>query len=173
MLAAELARRGRSASLIEGGGRAGRGTAFSTAEDRAFAQRAGGQDGRLGRPAGAFRGKAVEAEGYEPDDFVPRRRFGAYLRDILDEARGGGLVTVVGGSGGRQPSAAATAGRFRLADGSRIEARALALAQGNQPPEPPDFARGHLRPQLFVNDPWSDEGRAARVAASRRAAATC
>ena len=38
-----------------------------------------------------------------------------------------------------------------------IEARALVLAHGNQPPEPTAVARG-ISPELFVNNPWSDEG---------------
>ena len=45
----------------------------------------------------------------------------------------------------------------RLADGSRVEGAALALAQGNQAPEAPAFARG-VDEKFFVNDPWSEEG---------------
>ena len=36
----------------------------------------------------------------------------------------------------------------------------MALAQGNQPPQPLRAAH-EIAPELFVNDPWSDEGRAA------------
>jgi len=165
MLAAELARRGTSATLIEGGARAGRGTAFSTPEDAHLLNVPAGRMGAWADRPGDFAEK-VEAEGYEAGDFVPRRRFGEYLRGILNEAKDSGLVTVI-----EQDAASAErldAGwRVALADGSRIEARALVLAQGNQPPGTPAFARG-IPEQLFVNDPWCDEGRAAvtRVAAS-------
>jgi uncharacterized NAD(P)/FAD-binding protein YdhS len=158
MLAAHLARRGLTATIVEGRGRAGRGTAFSTPEAAHL----------LNVPAGkmsAWRDKpsdfsqAVSGEGYQPTDFVPRRRFGAYVSAILDEARASGRVTVVDGQ-----AVDATPGKdgwtVKLADGSRIRANALALAHGNQPPEPLRVANG-VSPSLFVNDPWSDEGRAA------------
>jgi uncharacterized NAD(P)/FAD-binding protein YdhS len=164
-LAAELARRGISAVLVEGGPRAGLGTAFSTPEQAHLLNVPAGRMGAWAERPGDF-ADAVENEGYGPGDFVPRRRYGEYLRDILNEAQASGLVTVVGHD-------AASAERLddgwrvSLADGSRIEGRGLVLAQGNQPPARPAFARG-IAEQLFVNDPWSDEGRAAvtRVAAS-------
>jgi uncharacterized NAD(P)/FAD-binding protein YdhS len=102
---------------------------------------------------------AVENEGYGPGDFVPRRRFGAYVSAILDEARTSGRVTVVDGQA-VDAAPGEDGWTVTLADGSRIGARSLALAHGNQPPEPLRVAEG-ISPNLFVNDPWSDEGRAA------------
>lgn len=165
MLAAELARRGLRSLLVEGGARAGRGTAFSTEEQAHLLNVPAGKMGAWADRPDDF-AKAVEAEGYEPGDFVPRNQFGAYLRTILDEARAGGLVTLVAGSA----IAAERSGdgwSLELEDGSRIVARALVLAQGNQPPGIPGFARG-VAERLFVNDPWSDVCRDAveRVAAS-------
>src|SRR5688572_15830407 len=93
MLAAELAHRGISAGLIEGGDRAGRGTAFSTPESVHLLNVPAGKMGAWSDRPEHF-AATVGAEGYAPADFVPRRRFGTYLRDILDEARAGGLVTV-------------------------------------------------------------------------------
>jgi uncharacterized NAD(P)/FAD-binding protein YdhS len=160
MLAAELARRGVSAVLVEGGGRAGRGTAFSTAEDAHLLNVPAGRMGAWADQPDDF-AKAVAEEGFEADDFVPRRRYGEYLRSILDEAWRSGLATVIEGE-------AVAAGRegahwqMTLADGSRIEGKALALAQGNQPPQPPALARG-IPEELFVNDPWSEMGRKALV----------
>jgi uncharacterized NAD(P)/FAD-binding protein YdhS len=164
-LAAELARRGVSAVIVEGGDRAGQGTAFSTPEQAHLLNVPAGRMGAWADRPGDF-AEAVEDEGYGPGDFVPRRRYGEYLRNILNEAQASGLVTVLGSDAA---SAERTDGGWRisLADGSRIEGRALVLAQGNQPPATPAFARG-IPEQLLVNDPWSDEGRAAvtRVAAS-------
>ncbi len=164
-LAAELARRGIRSTVIEGGGRAGQGTAFSTPEDAHLLNVPAIRMGAWANRPGDF-ADSVEEEGYAPGDFVPRRRYGEYLRGRLDEAQASGLVTVAGSDAA---SAERLDGGWRvlLADGSRIEGRALVLAQGNQPPAPPAFARG-ISDALFVNDPWSDEGRAAvrRVAAS-------
>lgn len=156
-LAAELARRGICALVVEGGGRAGQGTAFSTPENAHLLNVPAGRMGAWADRPGDF-ADAVEDEGYGPGDFVPRRRYGEYLRGILNEAEASGLVTVIGSDAG---SAERTVGGWRvsLADGSRIEGRALVLAQGNQAPATPGFARG-IPDSLFVNDPWSDEGRA-------------
>ena len=165
MLAAELARRGGTALLIEGGGRAGRGTAFSTPEDAHLLNVPALRMGAWADRPGDF-AATVEGEGYGPGDFVPRRRFGEYLRGILNEAQDSGLVTLIEQAA---ISAERVDGEWRvaLADGSQVEGRGLVLAQGNQPPSTPAFARGTGEP-LFVSDPWSDGGRAAvmRAAAS-------
>jgi len=165
MLAAELARRGVSATLVEGGGRLGRGAAYSTTEEAHLLNvRANRMSAWADRPD--HFADTVSAEGHGPDDFVPRRRYGEYLGMILKEAMASGLVTVVEG----QAVAAERADDrwiVRLADGRPIESGALALAQGNQPPGTPGFARG-IPSELFLSDPWSDSGRAAvtRAAAS-------
>lgn len=158
MLAAELAQRGVSALLIEGADRAGRGTAFSTPEAAHLLNIPAGKMGAWADRPDDF-AEAVEAEGYGPGDFVSRRRFGTYLRAILEDARQTGLVTLAATEavGAERFSAG---WRVSLADGARVEARALVLAQGNQPPATPAFARG-ISEQLFVNGPWTDEGRAA------------
>ena len=169
MLAAELARRGIASTLIEGSGRAGRGTAYSTDEAAHLLNVPAGRMGAWADQPGDF-ASAIAPEGYEPHEYVPRRRYGEYLRKILQEAMASGLVRVV-----QQDAVAAEHGgngsaggwSVRLADGSRLTGHALALAQGNQAPQAPPFARG-IDEKFFVNDPWSVEGRAAIV----RAAAT-
>ncbi len=163
--AAELARRGIASVIVEGASRAGRGTAFSTDEAVHL----------LNVPAAKMSGwadapddfvEAIAGDGYGPDDFVPRRRFGAYLSAILDEARASGLVEIVEG----QAAAADRDGagwRVTLDDGRALSGAALILAQGNQPPEPLRVAQD-LPETLFVNDPWSDAGRAAVLGAAAR-----
>lgn len=165
MLAAELARRGVHSVLIEGSGRAGRGTAFSTGEDAHLLNVPAGRMGAWADRPEDF-AKAVDGDGYGPGDFVPRKRFGAYLRAIFDEARASGLVKTA------ESNAVGTrrlGDRWSvdLDDGSNADARVLVLAQGNQPPGKLGFARA-IPEQLFVSDPWSDDGRAAvaRIAAS-------
>jgi uncharacterized NAD(P)/FAD-binding protein YdhS len=154
MLAAQLARRGLKVALIEGGGRAGRGTAYSTPEEVHLLNVPAGKMSAWADQPDHF-AEAVAGDGYQPTDFVPRRRFGQYLRGILDAAS----AEVVEQQAVRaEPEGDGWA--VELADGSRVSAKALALAQGNQPPEPLRVADG-ISPTLFVNDPWSDEGRAA------------
>src|SRR3712207_534565 len=87
VLSAQLARRGIGSALIEGGGRAGRGTAFSTPEPAHLLN---------------VRAEAMSAWPDEPDDFArragnprgfaERREFGRYLSDILDAAIASGHV---------------------------------------------------------------------------------
>jgi uncharacterized NAD(P)/FAD-binding protein YdhS len=157
MVAAEMARRGVSSVLVDNSGREGRGTAYSTPEDAHLLNVAAGRMGAWADKPGDF-AEAVAGEGYGPGDYVPRRRFGEYLGSILDDAKASGLVKVV--SGHAISAEAGDSWTVGLADGSRIEGRALVLAQGNQSPEPPVIARG-LPSELFVGDPWSDDGRAA------------
>lgn len=165
MLAAQLARRGVRSVLVEGGGRAGRGTAFSTDEDAHLLNVPAGRMGAWADRPEDF-ARAVEQDGYGPGDFVPRKRFGSYLRAIFEVAQASGLVkTVEANAVGIKRSGDSWS--VRLDDGSDVEARALVLAQGNQPPGELGFAQG-IPEQLFVNDPWSDDGQAAlgRTAAS-------
>lgn len=158
MVAAELARRGVSSLLVDGSGREGRGTAYSTAERahllNVVARRMGAWDDKPDDFA-----EAVAAEGYGPDDFVPRRRYGEYICKILHDAAASGHVTVVS-SDARSATRTADGWTVGLADGSQVQGKAHVLAQGNQAPEPPGLARG-VPPALFVSDPWSDAGREA------------
>ena len=158
MVAAQLARRGLSSIIVEGRGRAGRGTAFSTLEDVHLLNVPAGKMSAWPDEPGDF-AAAVEGEGYRPGDFVPRRRFGAYLSALLDEALSSGKTRLV--EGNAVAAEPLTHGwSIRLDDGTSLLSRAIALAQGNQPPDPLRAARD-LPPGLFVNDPWSDEGREA------------
>ena len=153
MLAAQLARREIGSVLIEGGARAGLGTAFSTDE-----------------PAHVLnvRAEAMSAWPDEPDNFArafgdprgfaERRFFGRYLRDILDQAVANGHVELVS-SKAVAATPTAEGWRVELGDGNTVTARAVALAIGNQPPEPSGIAgpaRGH-----FVNNPWSGQAKSA------------
>jgi uncharacterized NAD(P)/FAD-binding protein YdhS len=160
-LLAELTRRGVSALLIEGSGRAGQGTAYSTREPahvlnvRAEVMSARADDA-------AHFARFVEAEGGTAKEFVQRRQFGRYLLELLAEAQAGGGTVREG-----QAVAAERTDRgwtVQLAGGDEIAASALVLAMGNQPPEQPRaFAGAGPR---FVNDPWSGESRKAVQAAA-------
>lgn len=153
MAAAQLARRGIGSLVIEGGGRAGQGAAYSTTDAAHL----------LNVPAGN-----MSAWPDSPDDFVntasdgatfaQRRRFGAYLRSILDQAIAGGQAALIET---QALAAHRTDGRWQIevADGSAVAADALVLATGNQPP-------GRLRVldgagDRLLGDPWGPQARAA------------
>ena len=153
MLAAQLAQRGVSALLIEGGGRAGLGTAFSTEEPahvlnvRAEGMSAWPEDpGHFARVSG------------DPRGFAERRLFGRYLRDILGDAVASGHVELAPGN-----VMAAVSGsegwKLSLDDGSTVVAQAVALAIGNQPPEPLGIAAA--AGARFINNPWNEQAKTA------------
>jgi uncharacterized NAD(P)/FAD-binding protein YdhS len=105
-----------------------------------------------------------EAEGGERRGFAQRRLFGRYLGEILEEAVASGRAAVAHASA---VSADRADGAWQVAldDGSSIRADAVALAIGNQEPEPlRAFAEAGRR---FVANPW---GAAARAAVERLAA---
>jgi uncharacterized NAD(P)/FAD-binding protein YdhS len=157
MLAAQLARRGIASHLIEGAGRAGRGTAYSTTEAAHLLNvRAEGMSAWPDAP-GDF-ADYFSGEGGDRRGFARRRLFGRYLTAILEEAVASGLVQLHR----QRANAAAVDGdgwRLALADGSEIAASALALAQGNQPPEP--LAIAAKAGERFIGNPWSEEAKAA------------
>ncbi|QDP20129.1 FAD/NAD(P)-binding protein [Sphingomonas xanthus] len=152
-LAAQLARRGLSATIVEGSGRAGRGTAYST-EDEAHLLNVPAAKMGAGEGLEDF-AEVLAGEGYAPTDFVPRRRYGAYLAQQLERS-GAKLIDATA------TSVEWTGGQWRLAldDGRSVEGRALALAQGNAPPPSLAVAKG-LPEAMFVADPWSEAGREA------------
>jgi uncharacterized NAD(P)/FAD-binding protein YdhS len=153
MVAAQLARRGLSVVLVEGHGRGGRGIAYSTSEAVHL----------LNVPAAKMsawpdRPDDFVGAGHDAASFAPRREFGAYLGAILDEAVAGGVQLVAA-----EAVAAVRDGerwQVTLGDGGRIAARALVLAQGNQPPEPMRVGDG-VDSGLFINNPWGEGARAA------------
>jgi uncharacterized NAD(P)/FAD-binding protein YdhS len=157
ILAAQLASGGVESALIDGSGRAGKGVAYSTTEPAHLLNvRAEGMSAWAGDPDHFAR--RFEAEGGERRGFAQRRLFGRYLGEILEEAIGSGRTHLVHASA---VGAASIDGGWRLDldDGSTIEAEAVALAIGNQEPEPlRAFAAVGKR---FIANPWGEESRAA------------
>src|SRR3954447_13462798 len=134
ILAAQLARRGIASVLIDGSGRMGRGVAYSTTEPAHLLNvRAEGMSAWAGDPE--HFAKRFEAEGGDSRGFAERRMFGRYLGDILDEAVVSGRTEVVN-LGAVRASRAADGWRIELDGGEALEADAIALAVGNQEPEP-------------------------------------
>jgi len=156
MVAAQLARRGVDAVLIDGSGRAGLGVAYSTRDPahvlnvRAEVMSAWPDD--LDHFV-----RLVEQEGGTRRDFVQRRQFGRYLRAILEEGMETGCLRLV-----ERQAVSANPGEegwiVSVENGETIEASGLVLAIGNQPPEPLPLGQGSAR---VINNPWGAEALAA------------
>jgi uncharacterized NAD(P)/FAD-binding protein YdhS len=156
MVAAQLARKGIDSVLIDGSGRAGHGIAYSTREPahvlnvRAEVMSAWPED-----PEHFVR--VAEASGGTRHDFVQRREFGVYLREILKEGLDTGRLRLVE----RQAVEAEPNERgwtVQLDNGEAVDASALVLAIGNQPPEALPFAAAGPR---VIDNPWGAEALAA------------
>jgi uncharacterized NAD(P)/FAD-binding protein YdhS len=157
MLAAELARRGIGSALIDGSGRIGHGTAYSTDEPaHVLNVRAEGMSAWADDPEHFVR--AFEAEGGDRRGFAERRLFGRYLKRILGDAVATGEVDLVDATAeSATPDGSGWA--IKLSDGDKLTVGALVLANGNQEPEPLRVAQA--AGDRFVNNPWGAEARAA------------
>ena len=157
MVAAQLARRGIPAVLVEGGGRAGRGTAYSTDEVAHLLNvRAEGMSAWADDPDDFAR--AFGAEGGDRKGFAQRRLFGRYLRQILDYSTASGLIEVIEDRAvAAQPTG--DGWRVELENGDPIEASALVLATGNEAPDPLRLFDGSG--ERFINNPWGRDAAAA------------
>lgn len=91
--------------------------------------------------------------------FIPRRVYGAYLREMLELARQQhgdrltlieGAATAVTHDGGGQV--------VTLADGTLVRAGTVVLALGNLPPHtPPGLAPDQLPEGCYAGDPWASD----------------
>jgi uncharacterized NAD(P)/FAD-binding protein YdhS len=157
ILAAQLARRGVESALIDGSGRAGKGVAYSTTEPAHLLNvRAEGMSAWVGEPDDFAR--RFEAEGGDRRGFAQRRLFGRYLGEVLEQAVASGCTNLIHASA---IGAERVDGRWRVAldDGSSVEADAVALAIGNQEPEP--LRAFEAAGDRFITNPWGAEARAA------------
>lgn len=102
--------------------------------------------------------RRFETEGGERRGFAQRRLFGRYLGEILEEAVASGRTSIAHASA---VSADRVDGTWRVAldDNSSFRADAVALAIGNQEPEPLRALAGAGR--RFVANPWGADARTA------------
>lgn len=154
MVAAQLARRAIGSVLIDSGDRAGGGTAFSTRDPAHLLNIPAETMGAWPEAPADFADKS----GAGPGSYAQRRMFGRYLRAILADAIASGHVAAIVG---RAVEAKAENGRWlvKVGTGDTIEADALVLAIGNQPPGV--LAAAQVAGDRLIGDPW---GRRAREA---------
>ena len=150
ILAAQLARKGIGSVLIDGSGRAGVGTAYSTTEPAHLLNVRAEMMSAWADDADHF-ARAFEAEGGDRRGFAQRLLFGSYLRHILAEARGAEVVRAYA----RQVRSGGDSWAIELDDGRMVHAEALVLAHGNQLPDPVGAA------ERLINDPWGADAQAA------------
>ena len=157
MTALQLARRGVPSILIDGSGKLGRGVAYATTEPAHL----------LNVPADKMSGwpdaprDFAEWCGDAGTGFAERRAFGRYLAGQLDGVDA--VQTVDAMAIDAQPDG--DGWTVRLGTGEEERVAGVVLALGNQPPAPFRQADG-LPTGLFVNNPWSDEAKAAVQAAA-------
>ena len=151
MLAARLAEGGAASNLIERTGDFGAGVAYSTPFDRHLLNVRSSRMGAVEGRADAFVRwlEANHPQHADPEGFAPRRLYGLYLKDRLAavEAQHPGLIHRIGGE-----AAAIDGTTVRLADGRRIEGRAVVLATGNPAPR---TAAASSRDGRIISDPWA------------------
>ena len=100
--------------------------------------------------------RRFESEGGNRRGFAQRRLFGRYLGELLDDAVASGRTRLADASA---VAAGHADGNWRidLDNGSAVESKALALAIGNQDPEPLR-AFAHATNRLIAN-PWGTDAR--------------
>lgn len=160
MLAARLAERGQRSTVIGRDDRFGLGVAYSTPfEGHLLNVRSSRMSAVEGRPADFVDWlKANRPELADPEDFAPRAVYGRYVADRFAQARASGLIQTVQGE-----AVAVEAEGVRLADGCRIEGRAVVLASGNPAPRTTESGAS----DRILSDPWAP-GALERIGADDR-----
>lgn len=157
MLAAQLARRGIASMLVDGSGRMGRGVAYSTDEPAHLLNvRAEAMSAWADAPTHFAERFAVEGGNHR--DFAPRRFYGRYLGEILDQATATGCVERVDAAA---LSIAPDGGGWSVTtdDGRTLAADAAVLASGNQ--SPADLRSLGDVGDRYIGNPWGAAAKAA------------
>jgi uncharacterized NAD(P)/FAD-binding protein YdhS len=166
LLAAQLLRRGEPGSrvvLIERSGAFGPGVAYSSTSDAHRLNVAAAQMAPLPKdPQAFFRWSRGRSDATSPEDFLPRRLFGEYLVDLLDdcERRAAGVVTLERFADEvvalpQSPDDPARR-RLELRSGRSIDADQVVLALGNSAPGAPiGLPREIVESPHFLADPWA------------------
>ncbi|NJR79910.1 FAD/NAD(P)-binding protein [Sphingomonas corticis] len=146
---------GPRATLIERAPVAGQGVAYGTPHDEHVLNvRAANMSALPDDPGHFVRWLAERGEADAGGAFVPRKVYGAYLRDMLDRARADApdrLAVIHGEAVDLRLDAGA---RLTLADGGTIAADVAVLAVGNLPPHLPAPLAAVAGLPRYRADPW-------------------
>ncbi len=148
MLAARLAERSQASVLIDRTGDFGLGVAYSTPfEGHLLNVRSNRMSAVDGRPGDFVEWLRTHAPDHaDPEGFAPRRLYGRYVQDRLaavEAAHPGRIERRLGSAVAIEPDG------VRMADGSRVAARAVVLATGNPAPRTASALPG------VISDPWA------------------
>ncbi|MGN5373316.1 MAG: FAD-dependent oxidoreductase [Sphingomonas hengshuiensis] len=156
LLAINLLRHdGPAATLIERGDAAGLGVAYGTRRsDHLLNVRAANMSAFPDRPGHFVEWLAAQGMAADGAAFVPRRVYGAYLRDTLAAARvlAPDRLRVVAGEAVAVDGATVT-----LADGGTVAVDAVVLAVGNLAPQVPPGLEAIARHAAYVGNPWDPQ----------------
>ncbi len=146
--------------LVDPADRTGRGVAFGTTDDRHLLNVVAGNMSALPEDPGhfvAWRARQHPEASTAPLDFAPRREYGRYLQETLDDA-----LAAVPDVRLRHHRARATAiGRtrsgvlVRATDGQLLDAEAAVIATGLDAPSTAWAPEQLLGSPFFVPDPWA------------------
>lgn len=149
---------GPRATLIERADAPGLGVAYGAAHpSHVLNVHAGNMSAFPDRPDDFIHWLAKGGSADPAGTFVPRRVYGAYLRELLDAAlaQSAGRLTIEHGDvvDAVQDEAGV---RLVMADGRSLRADKAVVAVGNLPPhDPPGFDAARLSPSRYRRDPWA------------------
>ncbi len=158
LAAVHLLRAGHVRVMLIDPGRHGVGVAYSTNDERHLLNvRAAAMGGLADEPEDFLRWCRGRGLGAEPDDYLPRRLYGAYLQDLLTRfgertrlrficARVQNVLEPPNHSGVR----------MTLSDGRVLSADAVVLALGNPSPATLEQVSPSCH-AAFIRDPWAPE----------------
>lgn len=148
---------GPRATLIERAAVPGEGVAYGAAHpDHLLNVRAGGMSAFPDDPNHFVRWLEAHGERDAANAFAPRVRYGAYLRELLDQAvtDSNGRLSIAQGDVTDVTQHPAGV-RVHIANRSPLDADAAVLAIGNLPPHTPlGLDPDALSPGRYVGDPW-------------------
>jgi uncharacterized NAD(P)/FAD-binding protein YdhS len=170
LAAVHLLRAGHARVMLIDPGRHGLGVAYSTYDEQHLLNvRAGAMGGLADEPEDFLRWCLAHGLHTEPDDYLPRRVYGAYLQDLLTRFGERGRLRIVCARVHNVLEPPNHSGvRMTLSDGRVLSADAVVLALGNPSPAP----LAEVSPSCyaaFVRDPWAPEAMH-RVSGARRVA---
>lgn len=146
--------------LVEKRSRIGRGVAFGTTRDAHLLNVPAGRMGAFPDDVGGFYAWLV-ANGHDFDDhaFVPRRIFGAYLRDTFESAAAKTNATIeLHDDEAVDLSVDDNSAQVMLRSGEIVQTDKVVLAFGNfAPPDPSVADRSFVESPRYFKDPWNDE----------------